>query len=121
MRGALPSEPPHEARHRLPDLPRRVLLDEMGAPHGDLLLVGPPPAELALRPGEDRPRVRADEQLRPLARGQPPRVAVRDGDDVGGLAPDRDLPRPRQGGTARLAGLEIRAAVDRPFRLAEAA
>src|SRR4029450_7951818 len=50
----------------------------------------------------DRPRLRVDEELGELARGQPAPVDLRDRHDVGGLAVDRDLPRPRERPAARL-------------------
>src|SRR5262245_28988248 len=93
-------EPLEEGGDRVADLGRRVLLDEVAAAHGDLLLIGPGAAELALRTGQDHTWLGVDEQLGDGARGEPLRIALDDRDDVGRLAVDRDLARPRERGPA---------------------
>src|SRR2546428_13188914 len=97
---ALLSVPPDERGDRAADVGRRVLLDEVRAPDGDLLLVGPVAAELALSADEDGAGLRIDEELRHGAHAQPRRVARDDAGDVGGNAPAWGLPRPRPGRAA---------------------
>ena len=48
-------------RDSVPNLVGRVLLKEMLAPYGHLLLVEPGAAKLALLSGQDRPRLSVDE------------------------------------------------------------
>src|SRR5829696_8619847 len=103
---------PHEGGDGLPDLVRRVLLDEMHSADRDFLLIRPRPAELPLRSGEDRTRLGVHEQLRHVALRQPPRVVVHDAHDVLRLAAYRELPRPRERRAAGLTGLEVWSAVD---------
>src|SRR5581483_4400913 len=90
------SEGLHERPDRRSDLPRRVLLHEVAAAHGDLALVGPPPAVLALGAGEDGARLGVDEELSDRARLQPAAVGRHPLDDFPRLAVDGDLARPRQ-------------------------
>src|SRR4028119_1371930 len=103
---------PHEGGDGLPDLVRRVLLDEMHSADRDLLLIRPRPAELPLRSGEDRARLGVHEQLRHVALRQPLRVVVRDAYDVLRLAVYRELPGPRERRAAGLTRLEVWSAVD---------
>ena len=90
-----------------------VDLDEVQPLHGDLLLLRPRAAELALRADEDRAGLRVDEELRHRAVRQPFRIRVHDRDDVRGLAIDRNLARPCERRPAGFAGLAIRRAVRR--------
>src|SRR5437868_13351179 len=69
--GRLLAYPPHEIRDRLPDLVRRVLLDEMEAVHCHLGLVRPGATQLALAPDQDRARIGIDEQLRDAGLREP--------------------------------------------------
>ena len=69
------------------DLVRAVLLKEMRSRHCDFGLVGPCAGELAGMPGEQGARCGVDEQFRIVARREPGRVVVDDGDDVGGPIP----------------------------------
>src|SRR5215208_4237935 len=86
---------PHEGGDGLPDLVRRVLLDEMRSADRDLLLIRPRPAELPLRSSEDRTR-----------------LVVHDAHDVLRLAVYRELPRPCERRAAGLTRLEVWSAVD---------
>ncbi len=96
----------------LPDLCSGVLLDEVNAGDGDLGLVGPCAAELALSSGQDGARLGIDEQLGDVRRrGEPFGVVGADGVDIGGLSADRDLPWPHQHREAILAGCRERSAV----------
>ena len=83
----------------------------MAAVHSDLALVGPASRELPLRTDEDRARVTVDEELRHVTLGQPVRVSLHDLDHVSGLAVDRNLSRPCEGWTPRLAGFQVRPAI----------
>src|SRR3954454_4024347 len=103
---------PHEGGDGLPDLVRRVLLDEMRSADRDLLLIRPPPAALPLRSGEDRARLGVHEQLRHVAPRQPLRVVLHDAHDVLRLAVYRELPRPCERRAAELTRLEVWSAVD---------
>src|SRR4029453_14347004 len=98
------SEPAQEPGDGLADLGWRVLLEEVAAAHGDLLLIGPGAAEPARRADQDRARIAVDEELGQRALGQPLRVGVDQRGHVGRLAVDRDLARPSEGGPTRLAG-----------------
>ena len=60
----LTSHAADEGVDRLPDLAWGVFLNEVGPPNGDLFLVPPPPAKLALGAREDHPRLGVDEELR---------------------------------------------------------
>ena len=60
----LPSQATQELYHRLADLGRGVLLDEVAAGHGHLDEVGPGPGDLPLPADQDRAGVGADERLR---------------------------------------------------------
>src|SRR5262245_18927802 len=98
-------QPAEELRDGLTDLCRRVLLDKVATSHGDLLLVTPRAAELALSAYQDDARIRVDKELGQARVGQPAAVALNDLGHVGGLAVDGDLSRPREGGSAGLTRL----------------
>src|SRR2546428_10244717 len=101
-----PSEPAEEPGDRLADLGRGVLLQEVAALDGDLLLIRPRATEVARSADEDRAGVAVDAQLGQGTAGEPPRVLVDERRHVGRLAVDRDLAWPRERrapGLARLA------------------
>src|SRR5216684_8319346 len=95
------------------DLVRRILLDKVQTLDRDLALIRPFAAEVALAPGQDRARLRIDEELAHGASAEPLRVFVYDRDDVGGLAVDWNLPRPRERRAARFACFDVGLAINR--------
>ncbi len=81
---------------RLADAGSGIFWDVMQARHRQHSLVGPGPAELPQLPGQDAARVGVEEQLGHRCGLQPLPIGLDDLDDVGGLAFDRQLPRPLQ-------------------------
>src|ERR1044072_302975 len=99
---------PGELAHRLADGVGRVFLDEVEAGNGDLGLVGPRTAELALPADEDGTRFGVDEQLRRrIAARQPFAVGLDVAHHIGRLALDGDLAGPGEGWAPALSGLLV--------------
>ena len=106
----------------LPDLVRRILLDEVDARHRDLGLVRPAAAEVAR--GADAGSAPGSAFTKSFGSGlvaEPRAVVVDDRDHVGGLALDRDLARPGERRPAALARLEEGPAVDGHLRVGQPA
>src|SRR5262245_32024278 len=92
-----------ELRDRAADLVGAVLLDEVRPVDRGLGEVGPRPDERADPAAlDDHPRRRVDEQLRHIAVAQPIAVAGDVRHDIGGLAVDGAISRPRQPRRPRL-------------------
>src|SRR5262245_52071548 len=101
-----------ELRDRGADLVGAVLLDEVRPVDRGLGEVGPRPDERADPAAlDDHPRRRVDEQLRHIAMAQPIAVVVDVRHDIGGLAVDGDIARPRQRRPPRLTRLQVRLAI----------
>ena len=93
----------------------------MAALDGDLGLVRPAAADLALAPSEDRAGLGVDEELGHVARGEPLGVGLDGAHDVGRLAVDRDLARPGERRATVFAGRREGLAIDRHLGVGEAA
>src|SRR5260370_38091897 len=94
------------------DFVRRILLDKVQALDRDLALIRPFAAEVALTTGQDRARLGIDEELGHGASAEPLRVFAHDRNDVGGLAVNRNLARPRERRWARFAFFDVGAAIN---------
>src|ERR1700761_9166050 len=107
-------------RNRVPDLVRRIFLDEMDSRH---CLLGQcrPPAYKVDQPVacENGSRLRLQEQLLHIAASQPVRVVSSDRTDVGGLALDRNFTGPRQRWPSALARLGERPSILRHLLVGE--
>src|SRR5262249_48104581 len=86
----------YESLQRGAYLVRRIFLDEMNASHLDLSLIWPSSAEFQRAADQNRTRFGGDKQLGQIAFGQPFAILRDYGDDIGGLAFDRQLARPYQ-------------------------
>src|SRR6202043_3399641 len=98
-----------------------VFLDKVTSLDRYLFLIRPGPAEIASRPGQDRPRLGIDEQLGDRTFGQPPAIVIDDGDDACRLSINRHMARPAQRGAAVFTRRRERGAVDRHFVLSQVA
>src|SRR3989449_1250089 len=107
-----------ELRDRGADLVGAVLLDEVRPVDRGLGEVGPRPDERADPAAlDDHPRRRVDEQLRHIAVAQPIAIAVDVRHDIGGVAVDGDISRPRQRRPPRLTPPPGRLAISVPLFL----
>jgi hypothetical protein len=102
---------PHERRDGRADFVGAVLLDEMDTGHADFRLVGPGTDEVQGAAADERTGLAFDEQFGDIALRQPRAILLDGGDDVGGLALNRDVARPRQRRPAIFAGVAERFAV----------
>jgi hypothetical protein len=75
---------------------RRIFLDEVNTWHLHLSLIWPSSAKFQRAANQNRTRFGGDEQLGQTAFGQPFAIFRNDGDDISGLALDRQLARPYQ-------------------------
>src|SRR5260370_22712573 len=89
-------------RNRAADCRTGILLDEMHSGHRNLGLVLPAAAELTHGSDQDCAGVSVHEQLWNLALRKPFAVSPHDGSHIGGLAANRNLPRPRKSWPANL-------------------